>query len=92
MEETITYFSSYGAIGVIAFLLFKNTLQSHKEERDFFVQELNSSRDLYKNELAEDRAIYLSSIEKITSSVKELNSKIIVIEDDVKEIKSKLEK
>ena len=92
MEETFTYFTSYGAIGIIAFLLFKNTLQSHKEEREFFIEELNSSRELYKNELAEDRAIYLSSIEKITSSVKELDSKIIVIEDDVKEIKNKLDR
>lgn len=91
MEESfITYFSSYGAVGVIAFFLFKNTLDSHKQERDYFIKQLDDSRNLYKSQLEADRQVYLSSIEKITSSVKDLNAKIHTVESDVKEIKNKL--
>lgn len=86
MEETLySYFASYGAIGIIAFVLFKNTLQNHKEQVDYLKAEIATGRETYKSELAEDRKVYLDSISKITS-------RIDIIEDDVKDIKTKLEK
>lgn len=91
-QDFIGYFTGYGAVGVIAFYLFKNTMSNHQEQVKYLKDELSSSREDYKNELAQDRKAYLDSINKITSNLSEMTLKIDNIEDDIKEIKTKLEK
>lgn len=91
-EQIINSFMSLGVVGVIAGVLFKIFLEEKAEEKKFFREEIKESRDLYKNELEKnreeiqkDREVYISSIDKITN-------RIDIIEDDVKEIKDKLNK
>ena len=85
MEEMISQFASLGAVGVVAGVLFKLFLEEKAEEKKFFREEIKETRELYKEELKKDRETYISSIEKITN-------RIDIIEDDVKEIKDKLDK
>ena len=84
-EQIINSFMSLGVVGVIAGVLFKLFLEEKAEEKKFFREEIKETRELYKEELKKDRETYISSIEKITN-------RIDIIEDDVKEIKDKLDK
>lgn len=36
MEDMMTQFASLGAVGVIAYALFKNTLEEKREDRELF--------------------------------------------------------
>lgn len=85
MEEMISQFASLGAVGVVAGVLFKKFLDDSNSDKEYFRNEIKETRELYKEELKKDRETYISSIEKITN-------RIDVIEDDVKEIKNKLNK
>ena len=40
MDELITQFAEIGIIGVIAFVLFKNTLESHKQQVKYLQDEV----------------------------------------------------
>lgn len=92
MEDMVSYFASYGAVGVIAFTLFKNTLETHKEQIKYFQDEIELTRETYKSELKEDRECYTNSINKITDSISQITTRIDNIEDDVKVIKDKISK
>lgn len=83
MEELITSFSSLGAIGIVAAVLFKNQLETSKADKEYFRSEIKETRELYKQELKADREVYIESIEKITSRIES-------IEDEVKDIKNTL--
>lgn len=85
MEEIMNTFMSLGVTGVVAGVLFKKFLDDSNNDKEYFRNELKESRELYKEELKKDREIYINSIEKITS-------RIDIIENDVKEIKDKLDK
>lgn len=92
MENLASSMMSYGAIGVIGAVLFKKFLDDSNNDKEYFRNEIKESRELYKieleknrEEIQKDREVYINSIEKITN-------RIDVIEDDVKEIKDKLDK
>ena len=85
MEDMIVQFSSLGAVGIVAAVLFKKFIEDSNSDKEYFRKELKESREIYQAELKADRETYTNSIEKITN-------KIAVIEDDVKEIKDRLEK
>ena len=85
MEEIITQFAGLGAVGIIAGVLFKKLIDDSNNDKEYFRNEIKESRELYKEELKNDREIYINSIEKITN-------RIDIIEDDVKEIKDKLDR
>lgn len=85
MEEVMTQFASLGAVGIIAGVLFKKFLDDSNSDKEYFRNEIKETRELYKEELKKDRETYINSIEKITN-------RIDIIEDDVKEIKEKLDK
>lgn len=90
-QELMTQLAGFGAIGIIGGTLFKSFLaerdaliQERKEETEYFKQELATTRELYKVELAQDRDTYINSIDKIINRMN-------VLEEDVKDIKNKLE-
>lgn len=99
MEEVVKEFASLGIIGVIGWLLFSTFLQERKnasEETkntiDYLKSEIAHNRNLYKEELEKDRQVYVNSISKITDSISQMTTRIDNIEDDVKEIKDRLDK
>lgn len=99
MEEMVKEFASLGLIGVIGWLLFSTFLQERKtasEETkstiDYLKSEIAQGRNLYKEELEKDRQVYVNSISKITDSISQMTTRIDTIEDDVKEIKDRLDK
>ena len=99
MEEIVKEFASLGIIGVIGWLLFSTFLQERKnasEETkntiDYLKSEISQGRNLYKEELEKDRQVYVNSISKITDSISQMTTRINTIEDDVKEIKDRLDK
>lgn len=99
MEEMVKEFASLGLIGVIGWLLFSTFLQERKtanEETkntiDYLKNEIVQGRNLYKEELEKDRQVYVNSISKITDSISQMTTRIDTIEDDVKEIKDRLDK
>ena len=99
MEEVVKEFASLGIIGVIGWLLFSTFLQERKnasEETkntiDYLKSEITHNRNLYKEELEKDRQVYVNSISKITDSISQMTTRIDNIEDDVKEIKDRLDK
>lgn len=85
MEEIINSFMSLGAVGVVAGVLFKKLIDDSNNDKEYFRNEIKESRELYKEELRKDRETYINSIEKITN-------RIDIIENDVKEIKDKIDK
>lgn len=85
MEEIITQFAGLGAVGIIAGVLFKKLIDDSNNDKEYFRNEIKESRELYKEELRKDRETYINSIEKITN-------RIDIIENDVKEIKDKIDK
>lgn len=85
MEEIINSFMSLGAVGIVAGVLFKKLIDDSNNDKEYFRNEIKESRELYKEELKKDREIYINSIEKITN-------RIDIIENDVKEIKDKIDK
>lgn len=92
MEDIITQFASLGAVGIVAGVLFKKLIDDSNSDKEYFRNEIKESRELYKieleknrEEIQKDREVYINSIEKITN-------RIDIIEDDVKEIKDKLDR
>ena len=85
MEEIINSFMSLGAVGIVAGVLFKKLIDDSNSDKEYFRNEIKETRELYKEELKNDRETYINSIEKITN-------RIDVIENDVKEIKDKLDR
>ena len=85
MEEIINSFMSLGAVGIVAGVLFKKLIDDSNSDKEYFRNEIKETRELYKEELKNDRETYINSIEKITN-------RIDVIENDVKEIKDKIDK
>lgn len=80
MEESITFFTSLGAVGIIAYKLGTTFLQEKKEDKEMYRQEIKENREMYKQELEKDREIYIKSIESVVTRIER-------VEDDVTEIK-----
>ena len=48
MEDMIGQFASLGAVGMIAYVLFKNTLEEKKQDRKLYEQSVNTFMDTSK--------------------------------------------
>ena len=77
MEELIAEFSSIGAIGIIAYYLFKNTMDEKKEDRELFRKSVETFNDTSK--------AYAESISSLTIRVEN-------VEEGTERIESKIDK
>jgi hypothetical protein len=48
MEDMIGQFASLGAVGMIAYVLFKNTLEEKKQDRKLYEQSVNTFMETSK--------------------------------------------
>lgn len=77
MEEMLGQFASLGAVGLIAYALFKNTLDEKKEDRELFRKSVETFTDTSK-----------AYAESITS----LSVRVENVEENTERIESKLDK
>ena len=77
MEELIAEFSSIGAVGVIAYYLFKNTMDEKKEDRELFRKSVETFTETSKT--------YAESISSLTIRVEN-------VEENTERIENKLDK
>lgn len=77
MEEMVGQFASLGAIGLIAYYLFKNTLDEKKEDRELFRKSVETFNETSKS--------YAESISKLTVRVEN-------VEENTETINIKLDK
>ncbi|HBG1033752.1 hypothetical protein [Clostridioides difficile] len=75
MEQLVTELSSLGAIGILCALLFKNTMQEKKEDRDMykktvenFIELSTQQQEINKNVLIE-MGIMKIDVQKIKENV-----------------------
>lgn len=61
MEEMLSQFASLGAVGLIAYYLFKNTMDEKKEDRELFRQSVQTFTETSK--------AYAESISSLTVRV-----------------------
>ena len=87
LETLFTDLGSLGVVGLICGILFKKMLDDdkakmaqRKEEVEYFRTEIAKTREIYQNELKNDRTVYVDSIKQISSRIGE-------IEEDLKDIK-----
>ncbi|MFL8674230.1 hypothetical protein [Clostridioides sp. GD02404] len=78
MEELVTQLSSLGAIGILCALLFKNTMQEKKEDRDMykktvenFIELSTQQQEINKNLLLEMGVIKID-VEDIKGDVTDI--------------------
>ncbi|CZR95855.1 hypothetical protein CDFC105_73135 [Clostridioides difficile] len=78
MEELVTQLSSLGAIGILCALLFKNTMQEKKEDRDMykktvenFIELSTQQQEINKNLLIEMGAMK-TDVEEIKEDVTDI--------------------
>ena len=83
MGDITSSFMSLGICGAISWVLFKKLIDDSENDKEYFRAEIKETRELYKEELRKDREIYITSIEKITGRIDN-------IESDVKDIKETL--
>ncbi|UUV13582.1 hypothetical protein [Clostridioides difficile] len=78
MEELITQLSGLGAVGILCALLFKNTMQEKKEDRDMykktvenFIELSTQQQEINKNILVEMGAMK-TDVEEIKEDVTDI--------------------
>ncbi|HFL3590853.1 TPA: hypothetical protein ACG3R3_001711 [Clostridioides difficile] len=78
MDKLITEFSSLGAIGILCALLFKNTMQEKKEDRDMykktvenFIELSTQQQEINKNILVQ-MGIMKTDVEEIKEDVTDI--------------------
>lgn len=78
MEELVTQLSSLGAIGILCALLFKNTMQEKKEDRDMykktvenFIELSTQQQEINKNILVE-MGVMKTDVEEIKVDVTDI--------------------
>jgi len=77
MEEMVSQFGSLGAVGLIAYYLFKNTLDEKKEDRELYRKSVDTFTETSKS--------YAESIAKLSVRVEN-------VEEGTERIESKLDK
>ena len=92
LVEISNQFMSLGITGVVCFVLGKTFLEEKKADKEYYQNSLKECQDLYREELMEDRRIYLESINVITNSLNAINNKVTNLEEDIKDIKDTLNK
>ncbi len=78
MEQLLTELSSLGAIGILCALLFKNTMQEKKEDRDMykktvenFIELSTQQQEINKNILVQ-MGIMKTDVEEIKEDVTDI--------------------
>ena len=71
MEEMITQFTSLGAVGLIAYTLFKNTLDEKKEDRELFRKSVETFSEVSKNyaESITSLSLRVENVEEVTERI-----------------------
>ena len=82
MEEMLSQFTSVGAIGVIAYYLFKNTMDEKKEDRELFRKSVETFTDTSKT--------YAESIASLTVRVENVEEGIERIENNLEKVLNKV--
>lgn len=87
LDAILKELGSLGVVGLICGILFKKMLDDdkakvdqRKEEVEYFRQEITRTREIYQDELKNDRTVYVDSIKQISSRMSD-------IEEDLKDIK-----
>ena len=83
MEELVTQLSSLGAIGILCALLFKNTMQEKKEDRDMYKKTVENFIEL-STQQQEINKIILVEMGAMKTDVEEIRVDVIDIKDMLK--------
>lgn len=75
MEEMITQFASLGAVGMIAYYLFKNTMEEKKEDRELFRKSVETFQEVSKSSAESISALNIR-VEKVENSTERIENKI----------------
>ena len=75
MEEMISQFASLGAVGLIAYTLFKNTLDEKKEDRDLFRKSVETFSEVSKS-YAESISTLSVRVENVEDATERIENKI----------------
>ncbi|MCI9976796.1 MULTISPECIES: hypothetical protein [unclassified Clostridioides] len=79
MEQLVTELSSLGAIGILCALLFKNTMQEKKEDRDMYKKTVENFIELSTQQQEINKNVLIEmGIMKI--DVQEIKEKVLDIE------------
>lgn len=84
MEEMVGSFTSLGAIGIIAYTLFKNTMDEKKEDRELFRKSVETFTDTSK--------AYAESITSLSVRVENVEEGVSRTENKVDKILEKVGK
>ena len=79
MEQMLAEFTSVGAIGVIAYWLFKNTMDEKKEDRELFrhsVEAFTQTSKTYAESIA-SLTVRVENVEEVTGRIENKIDKII---------------
>lgn len=82
MEDIMAQFASLGAVGLIAYALFKNTLEEKKEDRDLFRRSVETFTETSKT--------YAESISSLTVRVENVEEGVERTENKVDKILEKV--
>ncbi len=77
MEEMIGQFASLGAVGMIAYVLFKNTLEEKKQDRKLYEQSVNT---------------FMETSKQYTESIQAFSFRLENVEEGNERIENKLDK
>ncbi|WP_131043128.1 hypothetical protein [Clostridioides difficile] len=83
MEELVTQLSSLGAIGILCALLFKNTMQEKKEDRDMYKKTVENFIELSTQQQEINKNI-LVEMGEMKTDVEEIRVDVIDIKDMLK--------
>lgn len=75
MEEMLGSFASLGAVGLIAYALFKNTLDEKKEDRELFRKSVETFTDTSKA-YAESITSLSVRVENVEEAVERTENKV----------------
>ena len=77
MEDMIGQFASLGAVGMIAYVLFKNTLEEKKQDRKLYEQSVNT---------------FMETSKQYTESIQAFSFRLENVEEGNERIENKLDK
>jgi len=77
MEDMIGQFASLGAVGMIAYVLFKNTLEEKKQDRKLYEQSVNA---------------FMETSKQYTASIQAFSFRLENVEEGNERIENKLDK
>ncbi len=75
MEEMAAQFASLGAVGLIAYALFKNTMNEKKEDRELFRKSVETFTDTSKA-YAESITTLCVRVENVEEAVERTENKV----------------